>query len=66
MLWAPEEGNFSFDESRTNNITQVSDEENTFPTTTYSEYEVKEAVFRKEHKKATGLDDFPVEFYHHF
>ena len=54
------------DESRTDDIPQVSDEENGLLTAPYSEEEVKKAVFQMEHNKAPGPDGFPVEFYQNF
>jgi hypothetical protein len=44
----------------------VSIEENGLLTATYSEQEVKKAVFQMEHNKAPGLDGFPAEFYESF
>jgi hypothetical protein len=41
MFGALEEGNFSMDESRTDDISQVSMEENDLLTTVYSEEEVR-------------------------
>ena len=66
LFGAPEEGNFSMDESRTDDIPQVSDEENSLLSAPYSEDEVKKAVFQMEHNKAPGPDGFPAEFYQNF
>jgi len=66
LFGAPEEGNFTLDESRTDGITQVSDEENTFLTAPFTEDEVRKAIFQMEHNKAPGLDGFPAEFYQTF
>ena len=63
LFGAPEEGNFSMDESRTEDIPQVSEEENNHLTAPYTEEEVKKAVFQMEHNKARGPDGFPAEFY---
>ena len=63
LFGAPEECNLSMDESRTDDIPQVSPEENAFLTGPYSEEEVKKAVFLMEHNKAPGPDGFPAEFY---
>ena len=60
---ALEEGNFSMDESRTDDIPQVSVEVNNLLTARYSKDEVKKAVFQMVHNKAPGLDGFPAEFY---
>jgi hypothetical protein len=37
--------------------------ENNLLTSTFTEDEVKEAIFQMEHNKALGPDGFPVEFY---
>ena len=66
LFGAPEEGNFSLDESRIADIPQVSDEENNLLTAPYSEEEVRKAVFQMEHNKAPGPDGFPAEFYQNF
>ena len=66
MFEAPEEGKFSMDESWTNDIPRVSDEENSLLTAPYSEEEVIKAVFLMEHNKAPGPDGFPSEFYQNF
>ena len=60
LFGAPQEGNFSMDESRTDDIPQVSDEENNLLTAPYSEEEVRKAVFLMEHNKAPGPDGFPT------
>jgi mannosylglycoprotein endo-beta-mannosidase len=54
------------DETRTEDIPQVSEEENNLLTALYTEEEVKKAVFQMEHNKAPGPDGFPSEFYQHF
>jgi hypothetical protein len=66
LFGAPEEGNFSMDESRTNDIPQVSLEENAFLSAEYSEEEVKKAVFQMEHNKTLGPDGLPSKFYQIF
>jgi mannosylglycoprotein endo-beta-mannosidase len=48
----PDESNFSMDKSRTDDIPQVSVEENNLLTAPYSEDEVKKAIFQMEHNKA--------------
>jgi hypothetical protein len=62
----PEESSFSLEESQTDDIPQVSMEENGLLTAPYSEEEVKRVVFQMEHNKAPGPDGFPVEFYQSF
>jgi hypothetical protein len=54
------------DESRTNDIPQVSLEENAFLSAEYSEEEVKKAVFQMEHNKTPGPHGFPTKFYQIF
>jgi hypothetical protein len=66
LFGAPKEGNFSLDETRTDDIPQVSNEENDLLTAEYSEEEVRKAIFQMEHNKAPGPDGFPAEFYQTF
>jgi hypothetical protein len=54
------------DESRTDDIPQVSVEENNFLTALYTEDEVKKAVFQMEHNKTSGPDGFPAKFHQNF
>jgi hypothetical protein len=51
------------DESRIDDIPQVSVEENGFLTAPYAEEEVQKAVFQLEHNNAPAPDGFPREFY---
>jgi hypothetical protein len=53
----------SLDESRMEDIPQVTDEENEQLVEPFSEEEVRCEVFQMEHNKAIGSDGFPVEFY---
>jgi hypothetical protein len=66
LFGSPEEGNFSMNETRIDDIPQVSMEENGLLTAPYSEDEVKKVVFQMEHNKAPGPDGFPAEFYQNF
>jgi hypothetical protein len=66
LFGAKEDGNFSMDESRTDDISQVSEIANNFLTSEYSEEEVRKAIFQIEHNKAPGPDGFPAEFYQTF
>jgi hypothetical protein len=50
--------NFTMDEARTEDIPQVSIEENDFLTATYIEEEFRKTVFLMEHNKALGPDGF--------
>jgi mannosylglycoprotein endo-beta-mannosidase len=60
LFGAPEESNFSMDESRTDDIPRVSVEKNNLLTAEYSEEEVWKAIFQMEHNKASGPDGFPA------
>ena len=66
LFGAPEEGNFTLDESRIEDIPQVSNVENDFLTAPFTEDEIKRAIFQMEHNKAPGPDGFPAEFYQCF
>ena len=66
LFGAPTENILSMDETRTEDIPQVSNEENTFLNSPFTEEEIKKAVFQMEHNKAPGPDGFPAEFYQHF
>jgi hypothetical protein len=61
-----DEGNFTMDETRTEDIPQVSLEENGLLMAPYSKEEVRKLIFLMEHNKAPGLDGFPAEFYQTF
>lgn len=54
------------DEARIDDIPQVTQQENEFLVTAFTEKEVKEAIFQMEHNKAPGPDGFPIEFYQTF
>jgi hypothetical protein len=54
------------DESRTDDIPQVTVEENNLLTALYIEEEVKKAVFQMEHNKAPGTNGFATKFYQNF
>ena len=56
----------SMEESRRDDIPQVSSEENELLIQKFSEVEVKEAIFQMEHNKAPGPNGFPTEFYQVF
>ena len=67
QLFGPSlETNVSLDESRTEDIPQVSELENEHLTQDFQESEVREAIFQMEHNKAPGPDGFPAEFYQVF
>jgi hypothetical protein len=66
LFGTPEESDISMDESRTDDIPQVSPQENAILTSPYSEEEIRKAVFQMEHNKAPGPDGFPAEFYQSF
>jgi hypothetical protein len=56
-------GEEPMDETLTNNIPQVSIEENNLLMVMYTEEEVRKTIFQMEHNKAPGHDGFPAEFY---
>ncbi|XP_073367868.1 uncharacterized protein [Aegilops tauschii subsp. strangulata] len=66
LFGATIDGNFTLDESQTEDIPQVTAEENDILTAPFSEEEVRVAVFQMEHNKAPGPDGFPAEFYQNF
>jgi hypothetical protein len=54
------------DETQTDNIPQVTIEENNLLTTLYTEEEVNKVVFQMKHNKSLGSDGFPAKFYQNF
>jgi len=54
------------DETQTHDIPQVSQLENEYLTNSFSQEEVRDAIFQMEHNKAPGPDGFPSEFYQVF
>jgi hypothetical protein len=66
LFRAPQDENFFMDETRIDDIPQVSIEENDLLTTVYSKEEVRKAIFQMEQNKAQGSDGFPAEFYQTF
>jgi hypothetical protein len=54
------------DDTRKDDIPQVTDEENENLIQPFTESKIKTAIFQMEHNKATGLDGFPTEFYYVF
>jgi hypothetical protein len=63
LFGPPKPSSFSLDESRVDDIEQVSQEENDLMIRPFTMDEVEEAIFQMEHNKAPGPDGFPVEFY---
>lgn len=53
-------------ENQNQDITQVTEEENNILISSFTEKEIKEAVFQMEHNKSPRPDGFPVEFYQVF
>jgi hypothetical protein len=62
LFGPPECEGFSLNENQRNDVQQISTEENTKLTTTFTEKEVKEAILMK-HSSAPNPDGFPTEFY---
>ena len=66
-LFGPSDASLlSLDESRRDDIPQVSVAEKQGLIASFSFEEVREAVFQMEHNKAPGPDEFPAEFYQVF
>jgi hypothetical protein len=63
LFGEPEVNSFTLDESRIEDISQVTSAENNFLTTPFTEKEIRDAIFDMEHNKAPGPDGFPAEFY---
>ena len=66
LFGAPADDILTMDETQTDDIAQVSHEENRLLSSPFTEEEIKRAVFQMEHNKAPGPDGFPAEFYQHF
>jgi hypothetical protein len=62
LFGSSEEGNYSMDETRTDDIPQVIVEENNLLTALYNVEEVKKDVLQMEHNKAPGPVGFSAEF----
>ena len=56
----------AMDESRREDIPQVTDDEKEKLIANFSYNEIREAIFQMEHNKAPGPDGFPAEFYQAF
>lgn len=65
-IWGPEDGAFTLEETRFDDITKVSIEENTFLTAPFTENEVGKAILDMKRNKAHGIDGFSAEFYQNF
>jgi hypothetical protein len=63
LFAAPSSNSFALDESRLDDINQVTEEENNLLTHPFTKEEVREADFQMEYNKAPGPDGFPTEFY---
>jgi hypothetical protein len=62
LFGAPEESYITLNESRIDDIPQVTPPENVVLTAPYTEEEIRKAFFQMEHNKAPGPDGFPAEF----
>jgi hypothetical protein len=60
LFGPPEDNNFSMVDKQNNDIAQVTEEENNFLTSPFTEREVKEVVLQMEHNKSPGPDGFPA------
>jgi hypothetical protein len=66
LFGAPEDSHISLDESRVDDIPQVSPQENAVLSAPFTEEEIRKSVFQMEHNKALGPDGFPAELYQKF
>jgi hypothetical protein len=66
LFGQPVESDIHLDESRIDDIPQMTNIENEILISPFTMDEIKEAVFQMEHNKAPGPDGFPTEFYHVF
>jgi hypothetical protein len=66
MFGAPVESGMSLDESRTDDVPQMSPEENMILTAPYSEEQARKAVFQMEQNKVPRSDGFLAKFYQTF
>jgi hypothetical protein len=62
----PEPSFVSLNEDRTEDIPQLSADENNLLTANFSMEEIHDAIFQMDHNKSPGPHDFPAEFYQHF
>jgi mannosylglycoprotein endo-beta-mannosidase len=63
LFGAPSQNFVSLDESETNDIPQLTHQENENLIANFSEQEVYDAIFQMEKNKAPGPDGFSAEFY---
>jgi hypothetical protein len=63
LFGPPTPSSFSLDESKVDDIEQMSHEENDLLTRPFTMDEVREAIFQMEHNKAPGPEGFLAEFY---
>nr|XP_051210949.1 uncharacterized protein LOC127328385 [Lolium perenne] len=66
LFGSPEESDITLDESRVDDIAQVTPQENAVLTAPYTKEEIRKAVFQMELNKAPGPDGFPAEFFQTF
>ena len=63
LFGEPTPYNFSLDESKVDDLPQISSAENNILTSEFPEKEVFEAISEMGHNKAPGPDGFPAKFY---
>ena len=66
LFGPPEAPTMFLDESRTEDMPQVSNLENEILADCFTEAELRRAIFQMKHNSAPGPDGFPVEFYQLF
>jgi hypothetical protein len=63
LFGSSQRNNFSLDESQTDDLPQINEEENKILVDEFTEKEVREAIFQMKHNKVPGPDGFPAEFF---
>ena len=66
MFGSSQRNNFSLDESQTDDVPQVNEEENELLIDEFMEKEVRDAIFQMKHNRAPGPDGFSAEFFQVF
>lgn len=66
LFGPPKTSDVTLDSSLNHDIPQVSDKDNSYLTSEFSEQEIRYVIFHMEHNKASGPDGSPVEFYQVF
>ena len=62
LFGSSQRNNFALDESQTNDIPHINEEENKLQIEVFTEKEVREVIFQMKYNKAPGPNGFPAEF----